>query len=126
LKKAHINWAWVTWSNGFSPATERGQQETLARYIELCHQNTFASPPISRWVTCSEDMFEKVPESIAWVDRLEDGSPFVFYTRPNRYMADIGHPGWLNLQRQRVEAAARAGADAFWIDNTFAYHGRER
>ena len=126
LKKAHINWVWVTWSNGFSPATERGQQETLARYIELCHQNNIrVAAYFSVGNMFWKDMFEKVPESIAWVDRLEDGSPR-FYARPNRYMADIGHPGWLNLQRQRVEAAARAGADAFWIDNTFAYHGREK
>ena len=126
LKQAHINWAWVTWSNGFSPATERAQQETLARYIELCHQNNIR---IAAYFSVGnmfwKDMFEKVPESISWVDRLEDGSPR-FYAHPNRYMADIGNPGWLDLERQRVEAATRAGADAFWIDNTFGYEGVEK
>jgi hypothetical protein len=33
LRKAQLNWVWVTCSNGFSPATERAQQETLTRYI---------------------------------------------------------------------------------------------
>jgi hypothetical protein len=126
LRKAHINWVWVTCSNGFSPATERAQQETLTRYIELCHQNNIrVAAYFSVGNMFWKDMFEKVPESIAWVDRLEDGSPR-FYTRPNRYMADIAHPDWLKLQRQRVEAAARAGTDAFWIDNTFGYYGREK
>jgi hypothetical protein len=126
LKKAHINWVWVTWSNGFSPATERAQQETLTCYIELCHQNNIrVAAYFSVGNMFWKDMFDKVPGSIAWVDRLEDGSPR-FYTRPNRYMADITHPDWLELQRQRVRAAARAGADAFWIDNTFGYCGREK
>ena len=124
LKKAHINWVWVTWSNGFSPATEREQQEIIARYIELCHQNNIrVAAYFSVGNMFWKDMFEKVPESITWVDRLEDGNPR-FYSPPNRYMADIAHPAWLQLQRQRVEAAARVGADAFWIDNTFDYYGR--
>jgi hypothetical protein len=126
LKKAHINWAWVTWSVGFSPETEREQQALVARYIELCHQNHIrVAAYFSIGNVFWKDMFEKLPESIAWVDRLEDGGPR-FYTRPNRYMADISHPDWMALQKARVEAALRAGADALWIDNTFAYYGREK
>ncbi len=126
LKKAHINWAWVTWSVGFSPETERPQQELVARYIELCHrQNIRVTAYFSVGNMFWKDMFEKVPESIAWVDRLPDGGPR-FYSRPSRYMADIANPGWMKLQRERVEAAARAGADALWIDNTFAYYGDQK
>jgi hypothetical protein len=125
LKTAHINWAWVTWSVGFSLATEKEQWEIVRRYIELCHKNDIrVAAYFSIGNMFWKDMFEKMPESIAWVDRHKDGSPR-YYSRPHRYMADISHPGWMNLQRQRVEAAARAGADAFWIDNTFGEYGEE-
>ena len=126
LKTAHINWAWVTWSVGFSPATEKEQWELVRRYIELCHKEEIrVAAYFSIGNIFWKDMFENMAESIAWVDRHEDGSPR-FYSRPNRYMADIAHPGWMHLQRQRVEAAARAGADAFWIDNTFGYYGEAK
>ena len=126
LKKAHINWAWLTWSVGFSPETERPQQELVRRYIELCHrENIRVAAYFSIGNMFWKDMFEKVPESIAWVDRTEDGGPR-FYTRPNRYMANISHPEWLKLQRRRTEDAVRAGADALWIDNTFGYYGLEK
>jgi hypothetical protein len=126
LKTAHINWAWVTWSVGFSPASEKEQWDLVSRYIELCHKNDIrVAAYFSIGNMFWKDMFEKMPESIAWVERLEDGSP-LFYSRPHRYMAEISHPGWMRLQRQRVEAAARAGTDAFWIDNTFSYYGEEK
>jgi hypothetical protein len=125
LKTGHINWAWVTWSNGFSPQTEEKQWDLLRRYIRLCHQNNIR---VTAYVSIAnifwKDMFEKLPESIAWVERDFQGGPR-FYTHPNRYMADIADPHWLELQRTRFEAAARAGADAFWIDNTFSYLGQQ-
>ena len=71
-----------------------------------------------------KDMFEHLPASVAWVERLSDGSPR-FYSRPNRYMADITNPEWLEFQKKRADAAVRAGADALWIDNTFSYHGEQ-
>jgi hypothetical protein len=125
LKMAHINWAWVTWSNGFSPATEERQWRLLRAYIKACHENNIR---VSAYFSIGNmfwaDMFEHIPESIAWVKRRPDGSPW-FYSRPNRYMADVTNPGWMALQKERVTAAARAGADAFWIDNTFSYYGEQ-
>jgi hypothetical protein len=125
LKTAHINWAWVTWSNGFSPETEKKQWALVRDYIALCHKSgirvtAYMSIGNMFW----KDMFEHLPASIAWVDRLPDGSPR-FYSRPNRYMADITNPQWLELERKRAEAAVRAGADALWIDNTFSYPGEQ-
>lgn len=122
LKMAHLNWAWVTWSNGFSPATERQQTQILSKYISLCHQsNIRVAAYISVGNMFWKDMFEHIPASIAWVKFDYSGAP-LFYSRPNRYMADITNSGWIDLEKQRVEAAARAGADALWIDNTFAYY----
>jgi hypothetical protein len=125
LRMAHINWAWVTWSNGFSPATERKQWELLSLYIQRCHQNHIrVAAYISVGNMFWKDMFEHVPGSLGWVQRDFQGAP-LFYSRPNRYMADIHNAGWIDLQKERVRAAAQAGADALWIDNTFSYHGEE-
>ena len=125
LKMAHINWAWVTWSTGFSPATEKKQWELLGPYIEMCHRNHIqVAAYISVGNMFWKDMFEHLPGSIGWVQRDFQGAP-LFYGRPNRYMADIRGPDWIDLQKNRVQAAAQAGADALWIDNTFSYHGEE-
>ncbi len=125
LKIAHINWAWVTWSNGFSAETEQEQHRLVSAYIKACHKNNiYVAAYFSIGNMFWKDMFEHEPESIAWVKRLPGGGP-LFYSRPNRYMADITHRDWLSLQEERVAAAARAGADAFWIDNTFGYYGEK-
>lgn len=122
LKMMHVNWAWVTWSTGFSPETESQQRELVSRYIKLCHQNHIrVTAYISIGNIFWHDMFEHVPESIAWTKLDFRGGP-VYYSRPNRYMADIANPGWIALETQRVESAARAGADGLWIDNTFSYY----
>jgi hypothetical protein len=119
LKVAHLNWAWVTWSNGFSPKTELEQTKILSEYISLCHQNHVrVAAYISIGNMFWKDMFEHLPASIAWVKRDYTGAP-LFYSRPNRYMADITNPGWMDLQKKRVGDAVKAGADALWIDNTF-------
>jgi hypothetical protein len=125
LKMAHINWAWVTWSNGFSPSTEKKQWELVAPYIKLCHQkHIHVTAYISIGNMFWKDMFEHVPGSLGWVLRDTQGAP-VFYSRPNRYMADIRNAQWIDLEKARVRAAVEAGADALWIDNTLSYYAEE-
>jgi len=126
LKIAGINWAWVTWSVGFSRQTEGKQWEQLRRYISECHKNGIR---VAAYVSIANmfwsEMFENAPQSKAWVDILPNGSPR-YYSFPHRYMARIDHPGWLEYARARVRAASDAGADSFWIDNTFGYHDSEK
>jgi hypothetical protein len=125
LKMAHINWAWVTWSNGFSPATERKQWELLGPYIQLCHQNHIhVAAYISVGNMFWKDMLEHVPGSLGWVQLDFQGAP-LYYSRPNRYMADIRNGEWIDLEKARVRVAVEADADALWIDNTFSYYGEE-
>jgi hypothetical protein len=64
-------------------------------------------------------MFHNIPSSAGWPMRDAQGGPMLYMDHPTRYMADIRNPHWIELQRQRVDAAVRAGADALWIDNTF-------
>jgi len=125
LKTAHINWAWVTWSVGFSHETEAAQRDAVRRYIAECHRQgirvaAYFSVANMFWA----DMFERVPASRHWVELLPDGSPR-FYKPPHRYMANIANPEWLAYTRERVRAAMEAGADSFWVDNTFQYHGAQ-
>ncbi len=125
LKMAHINWAWVTWSNGFAPATERKQWELLDPYIQLCHKNHIhVAAYISIGNMFWKDMLEHVPGSLSWVQLDSQGAP-LYYSRPNRYMADIRNGEWIDLEKARVRAAVEADADALWIDNTFSYYGEE-
>ncbi len=120
LKMANINWAWVTWSVGFSPATERQQEQVVAQYIKLCHQNHIrVTAYISIGNMFWEDMFQHSPASIAEVKRDFRGGPVFYSGMPSRYMADVANANWIDLQKERVAAAAHAGADALWIDNTF-------
>ncbi len=109
LKMAHINWAWVTWSNGFSPQTERKQWELLGNYITKCHDSHIR---VAAYISIAnmfwKDMFEHVPGSIGWVERDFQGAP-LFYGRPNRYMADIHIPEWIEL-----EEGARKGRGPGW------------
>ena len=119
LKMAHVNWAWVTWSVGFSHQTEKPQWEVARRYIEVCHKSgikvtAYMSIANMFW----KDMFQNEPASRDWVQILPDGSPF-FYSPPHRYMADISRREWLDYLKVRVRGALAAGADGFWIDNTF-------
>ena len=87
LKLARINWAWVTWSNGFSPATDQKQRDLLGRYIRLCRENQIhVAAYISIGNIFWRDMFEQIPSSSSWVKRDVGGGP-LFYSRPNRYMA---------------------------------------
>lgn len=125
LKTAHINWAWITWSVGFSRQTEEAQWAQARRYIEECHRSgirvaAYLSIANMFWA----DMFENAPDSRDWVERLSDGSPR-YYKRPHRYMARITNTAWLDYVRMRVRTALDAGADSFWLDNTFQYHGAE-
>jgi hypothetical protein len=125
LRTAHINWAWVTWSTGFSPSHEKQQWDIVSRYIQMCHEHQIrVAAYISIGNMFWKEMFEDLPGSLAWVERDFQGAP-LFYGRPNRYMADIRNPEWIDLQRLRVTAAVHAGADALWIDNTFSYYGAE-
>jgi hypothetical protein len=123
LKTAHLNWAWVTWSVGFSHHTEKPQWEQVRRYIEECHRSGIkVTAYISVGNMFWKEMFQNEPASRGWVEMLPEGSPR-FYRFPHRYMADITSREWLDYVRARVREAINAGADGFWVDNTFAYHG---
>jgi hypothetical protein len=127
LKDAGVNTITVTFSNGFSNATERSHQEQLKEYIAQCHREgirviAYQSIANMFW----EDMFEHVPESKDWVRMGADGKPTPYgagtYSkmgRVTRYMARLAHPGWREYLKKRIDLAIDAGADGVFYDNNF-------
>jgi hypothetical protein len=127
LKDAGVNTITVTFSNGFSNATERGNQEQLKEYIAQCHREgirvmAYQSIANMFW----EDMFENVPESKDWVRLGADGKPtpygaasYAKMGRITRYMARLAHPGWREYLKKRIDLAIEAGADGVFYDNNF-------
>ncbi len=130
LRQAGINVVWITFSNGFSMATERAHQEQVRKYIEECHRqgiHVMAYESIANMFW--EDMFEQVPESRNWIQIGEDGKPVPYgagdYTkmgRVTRYMANLGNPDWVRYLEKRVDLAIDAGADGVIYDNHFSNH----
>jgi len=132
LERAHVNWIWVTWSNGFSNQTEEAQQILVRKYIEECHRHgihvtAYLSIANIFW----EDMFLNVPESRDWVLKI-NGQPvpygaadYAAVGRVTRYMADLSLQAWQDYTLGRVIAAVNAGADAIVFDNSVSIYGRE-
>ena len=129
LREADINLIWVTFSNGFSIETERGQRDILRGYIAECHRqgiHVMAYESMSNlfW----EDMYQKVPDSKNWIDIGSDGKPIPYgadYTktgRVTRYLADLSNPAWRGYLKQRIDLAIDAGADGIMYDNCFGPH----
>jgi hypothetical protein len=127
LKEAGVNTITVTFSNGFSNATERGHQEQLKEYIVQCHREgirvlAYESIANMFW----EDMFENVPQSKDWVRMGAGGKPTPYSAgtyakmgRVTRYMARLAHPGWREYLKKRIDLAIEAGADGIFYDNNF-------
>jgi len=132
IERAHVNWIWVTWSNGFSNQTEEAQQVLLRRYIEECHRHgihvtAYMSIANMFW----EDMFLHVPESRDWILRI-NGQPvpypaadYAAVGRVTRYMADLSLEAWQQYTLGRVISAVNAGADGIVFDNSSSIYGRE-
>lgn len=131
IDRAHVNWIWVTWSNGFSNQTEEPQHVLLRKYIEACHQHGIrVTAYISIGNIFWQDMFQNVPESKNWILRV-NGQPVPYpaadYTAVgyvSRYMADLSLEAWQEYTLGRVTAAVTAGADGIMFDNSLEQYGR--
>jgi hypothetical protein len=132
IERAHVNWIWVTWSNGFSNQTEASQQVLLRRYIEECHRHGIH---VTAYVSIAnlfwEDMFLHVPESRDWILKI-NGQPvpypaadYAAVGRVTRYMADLSLEAWQQYTLGRVISAVNAGADGIVFDNSASIYGRE-
>ncbi len=126
LRLLIINWAWVTWSNGFSPSTELEQAKVLTQYISLCHQNhirrgrLYFRSAICSGKTCSSTCLPVSPGSNSTLRRRR-----FFTAAPTAIWLTSRIQAWIDLEKTGRSRSESAGADALWIDNTFAYYRAE-
>lgn len=126
LRAMHIDWIWVTWSNGFSIPQEKIQWQKLRPFIADCHQQGIH---VTAYMSISnifrQEMFKDEPQSVNWVLKDANGRPREYGINSNRYMADINNPAWQNYLKKRIDAALAAGVDGLMYDNTLGFYGRE-
>ena len=124
LQNAHINWIFVTWSNGFSFETEARQREILGPWIAKCRKaGIHVAVYISLTNMFMKDMSEHVPASKSWMQIEANGSPRPYGKAKengqfNRILACLNNPAWLEYSKQRISSALAAGADGgIFFDN---------
>ncbi|MBI5394922.1 MAG: hypothetical protein HZA91_06440 [Verrucomicrobia bacterium] len=127
LKRARINWIWVTWSVGFSYPSEAVQRRLVAPFIAKCRA---AGIRVSAYVSLTnmfiDDMVKNEPRSADWMQVEADGTPRPYSAakydgKPTRIIACLNNPEWLEYSKQRIASAVAAGVDAIFYDNSF--HG---
>ena len=113
LEEADIKWVWITWSVGFSPASEEKQQAIVNRFIRLCHDKDIK---VSAYMSLTnmfwEDMFREVPASKSWTQQGENGKPIPYGAasygitgKVTRYLAYLNRTEWRDLLKVRVKKA---------------------
>lgn len=119
IKQAHIDWIWITWSNGFSLKEESENRALCKHFIDLCHKGNIK---VTAYLSLSNmfwhNMFIDEPQSLNWV-QMWDGKPVNYGGSHNveRYLADIDNQGWRVYIKKRVQLALEAGFDALFFDN---------
>lgn len=127
LKRARINWVWVTWSVGFSFQSEAVQRQLVAPFIAKCRA---AGIRVSAYISLTnmfiDDMVKNEPRAAHWMQLEADGTPRPYSAakydgKPTRIIACLNNPEWLEYSKQRIASAVAAGVDAIFYDNSF--HG---
>lgn len=123
LADAGINCIWVTFTNGFSLATERPQQQQLHGFISRCHERGIRVIAYASMVNVFiQDVRANEPGCEAWLQRTAAGATVPYgaarYTGvPARLLACLNHPAWRDYLVERVRRACEAGADGMSYDN---------
>lgn len=123
LQKAGVNFIWLTWSVGYSWEDEAEQRKQCTRLIQKLHGSGIRVGAYLCAVSMFwESLFRDEPSSLTWVKFAQNGLPFRYGGGYDafRFIADISNRNWIELQERRVGAAADAGFDAIFFDNTSA------
>ncbi|MEX0776327.1 MAG: helix-turn-helix domain-containing protein [Phycisphaeraceae bacterium] len=117
LRRAGINWVWITWNVGFSLEYEQAQFEEARDARAMLHA---AGIHVAAYMSCNnmfwEEMERSVPGAAAW-SLCEGGIDLTYEHRPQRRLANLRHPAWFELAKRRMTLAHEAGVDAFFYDN---------
>lgn len=125
VELAHLNWIWVTFSNGFSLESERPHQERLRQFIAACQRRGIH---VTAYMSISnmfpDDMFAREPRSTNWIALSKDGKPIPYgaanysgFTSITRYLACLRHPEWREYLKRRVERVIATGGEGVMWDN---------
>lgn len=125
VELAHLNWIWVTFSNGFSLESERPHQERLRQFIAACRRRGIhVTAYMSIANMFPDDMFAREPRSTNWIALSKAGKPIPYgaadysgFTGITRYLACLRHPEWRAYLKQRVERVIAAGGEGVMWDN---------
>jgi hypothetical protein len=123
LLSAGINCIWVTFTNGFSLATELPQQKQLAAFISRCHEHGIKVIAYASMVNVFiADMRAQEPGCDEWLQRTIDGSTIPYGAaryagEPTRLLACLNHPQWRRYLTERVRRVGEAGGDGVCYDN---------
>jgi hypothetical protein len=123
IREAGFNWIWVTWSTGFSEASEQQQQDILRPFIRRCQEHGIhVTAYLSLCNLFVADIRRRQPDLLDCAQRDAAGSfiPYAaakFVGQPERIMACLNHPRWRDHLRHRLQRAIDAGADAAFYDN---------
>ena len=124
LRRARINWIWVTWSVGYSHESEAVQRRLLTPFIAKCHA---AGIRVTAYVSLTnmfvDDMFSHEPRAKNWMQVEADGTPRPYSAakydgKPTRIIACVNNPEWLEYSKPRIASAVAAGVDAIQYDNS--------
>jgi hypothetical protein len=119
LKEAHVNWIWVTWSNGWTFAQEAENRAQLAHVIAECHRNGIH---VTAYMSASNlfwrSTFRDEPQTRRWL-LYWHGLPVPYGGSTHRLLADVGKPAWREYLLRKAALALDAGADAIFYDNIF-------
>ncbi|MBM3889495.1 MAG: hypothetical protein FJ388_10250, partial [Verrucomicrobia bacterium] len=127
LKRARINWIWVTWSVGFAYPSEAVQRRMVAPFIAKCRA---AGIRVSAYISLTnmfiDDMVKNEARAANWMQVEADGTPRPYNPakykgKPTRIVACLNNPEWFEYSKQRIASAIKASVDAIFYDNSF--HG---
>lgn len=121
LKRAYVNWIWVTWSTGFSLQSEEIQRKLAKQLIDEAHENGMkVSSYMSLTIIQKYDMFRNEPSSVNWVQR-DEKNEFILYSKASSesLLACLNNKNWQNYVTKRIDLAIAAGIDALYFDNIF-------
>ncbi len=121
LAKANINFVWITYSVGYSWEDEAPQRAACREIVRKLHARGIRVAAYMCSVSIFwESLFKAVPQSVKWLAFDGRGVPFRYSggQDPQRFIADIDNPGWVEYQKRRIEAIVDDGLDAIFFDNT--------
>ena len=123
LLAAHINWIWVTFSNGFSAHTEDAFHHQLDEFVGKCAAHGISVTAYMSMVNVFiDDMRRYEPHIDEWLQTDLQGGlvPYgaaTYVGAPTRLLACLNHPEWREYLLARLRKSITIGCNGVMYDN---------